>query len=87
MHIIENGYSPPLDPLHPIMQEEDALHLNDKATNEILNVISDNVLEKITSIESAHQVWNKIEDIYGKSRYHLQTQGKSEVKVDDSSLR
>jgi hypothetical protein len=61
---VETPYVPPIDPLHPTMDEElDFLH-NLRTINLIIRGLPDNLLELVTNFECACSMWRFLEELY-----------------------
>ena len=67
VRIIIVGASPWKDDLFPTLKENDDMLLGYDAKNVIMRSITHEVFESIMTYGSAHEMWTKLEEIYGGS--------------------
>ena len=61
---VETPYVPPIDSLHPTMDEELDLLRNLRIVNLIIRGLPDNLLELVTNFECAYSMWKFLEELY-----------------------
>ena len=66
--IVDMGFSPPKDPQKLSLEDEKNSYLNAHATNVILYVLSNVVIDSIMPFGNAHDLWTKLQDKYGVSK-------------------
>ena len=62
--IVDMGFSPPKDPKKLSLEDEKNSYLNAHATNVILDVLRNVVIDSIMPFRNAHELWTKIQDKY-----------------------
>ena len=61
------GFSPPKDSQILSLEDEKKSYLDTLASNGLICVLSDVVIESIMPFRNAHELWTKIQDKYGVS--------------------
>ena len=61
------GFSPPKDSQHLSLEDEKNSYLDTLASNGLICVLSDVVLESIMPFRNAHELWTKLQDKYDVS--------------------
>ena len=65
--IVDMGFSVPKDSQKLSLEDEENSYLDTLASNGLICVLSDVVLESIMPIRNAHELWTKLQDNYGVS--------------------
>jgi hypothetical protein len=65
--ILDMGFSPPKDSQSLSLEEKRNSYLNSRATNVLVDFVSDAVILAIMPFRSAHEFWTKIQDKYNMS--------------------
>ena len=61
---VKTPYVPPVDPLHPTMDEELDLLRNLRTVNLIIRGLPDDLLNLVTNFECAYAMWKFLEELY-----------------------
>jgi hypothetical protein len=65
--ILDMGFSPPKDSQSLSLEDKRNSYLNSRATNVLIDFVSDAVILAIMPFHSAHEFWTKIQDKYDMS--------------------
>ena len=66
--IVDMAFSPPKDSQKLSLEDEKNSYINTLASNAIIYVLCDVVLESIIPFRNAHELWTKLQDKYGVSK-------------------
>src|SRR5680860_258404 len=66
--VVDMGFSPPKDSQNLSLEDEKNSYLDTLASNGLICVLSDVVLESIMPFRNAHELWTKLQDKYGVSK-------------------
>ena len=67
--IVDMGFSPPKDPQRLSLEDEKNSYLNAQASNVLFDALSNIVIFQLMSFRDAHELWTKLQDKYGVSRF------------------
>ena len=65
--VVDMGFSPPKDSKNPSLEEEKNSYLDAKASNVLVSVVRNVVLESIMPFRNAHEIWTKLQEKYDVS--------------------
>ena len=67
--IVDMGFSPPKDPQRLSLEDEKNSYLNAQASNVIFDALSNVVIFQLMPFRDAHELWTKLQDKYGVSKF------------------
>src|SRR4051812_49329972 len=66
--IVDMGFSPPKDTQRLSLEDETNSYLNAQASNVLFDALSNVVIFQLMPFRDAHELWAKLQDIYGVSK-------------------
>ena len=67
--IVDMGFSPPKDPQRLSLEDEKNSYLNAQASNVLFDALSNVVIFQLMPFRDAHELWTKLQDKYGVSKF------------------
>ena len=67
--IVDMGFSPPKDPQRLSLEDEKNSYLNAQASNMLFDALSNVVIFQLMPFRDAHELWTKLQDEYGVSKF------------------
>ena len=67
--IVDMGFSPPKDPQRLSLEDEKNSYLNGQASSVLFDALSNVVIFQLMSFRDAHELWIKLQDKYGVSKF------------------
>ena len=67
--IVDIGFSPPKDPQRLSLEDEKNSYLNAQASNVLFDALSNVVIFQLMPFRDAHELWTKLQDKYGVSKF------------------
>ena len=67
--IVDMGFSPPNDPQRLSLEDEKNSYLNAQASNVLFDALSNVVIFQLMPFRDAHELWTKLQDKYGVSKF------------------
>ena len=67
--IVDMGFSPPKDPQRLSLEDEKNSYLNAQASNVLFDALSNVVIFQLMPFRDAHELWTKLQDKYGLSKF------------------
>ena len=63
------GFSPPKDPQRLSLEDEKNSYINAQASNVLFDALSNVVIFQLMPFRNAHELWTKLQDKYGVSKF------------------